>query len=154
MRSERKTRHRKRFGLRRRVVYLIAMTVVMLLGLASRAYSQTLPEFWADHAGDALWAAMVYLLFRLLLPDYRTWTCALGAVLFSFGIEFSQLYRAEWIDALRSTTLGALVLGRGFLAVDLLRYAAGIVACWVADISVLHLWSRKTDTNSSKEENR
>lgn len=143
MRSERKTRHRKRFDLRKRAVYLIAMLVVMLLGLTSRAYAQTLPEFWANHAGDALWAAMVYLLFRLLLPDYRTWTCAIGAVLFSFGIEFSQLYRAEWIDALRSTTLGALVLGHGFLAIDLIRYTVGIGVCWGLDITALHLLSRK-----------
>ncbi|CAM4268734.1 ribosomal maturation YjgA family protein [Saccharibacillus endophyticus] len=154
MRSERKTRHRKRFDLRKRTFYLIALMIVMLLGLASRAYAGMLPEFWANHAGDALWAALVYLLVRMLIPGYRTWICALGALLLSFGIEFSQLYRAEWLDALRSTTLGALVLGRGFLAVDLVRYAAGIIVCWGADISVLHLWSRNTDTNSSKEENR
>lgn len=153
MRSERKIRHRKRFDLRKRTFYLIAMIIVMLLGLASRSYAERLPTFWADHAGDALWAAMVYLLIRMLLPAYRTWTCALAALLFSFGIEFSQLYRVEWLDALRSTTLGALVLGRGFLAVDLIRYAVGIVVGWSMDTGVLHVWSRKTNQNLSKEEN-
>ncbi len=152
MRSERKIRHRRRFHARKRALYLLAMLVVMLLGLSSRTYADSLPLFWAEHAGDALWAAMVYLLFRMLLPDYRTWTCALGALLFSFGIEFSQLYRAEWIDALRSTTGGALVLGRGFLTLDLIRYTVGIVGCWGMDIAVLHLLSRKTSNNLSKEE--
>lgn len=152
MRSERKIRHRRRFHARKRALYLLAMLVVMLLGLSSRAYADSLPLFWAEHAGDALWAAMVYLLFRMLLPDYRTWTCALGALLFSFGIEFSQLYRAEWIDALRSTTGGALVLGRGFLTLDLIRYTVGIVGCWGMDSAVLHLLSRKTSNNLSKEE--
>ncbi|MEJ8302375.1 DUF2809 domain-containing protein [Saccharibacillus sacchari] len=152
MRSERKIRHRRRFHARKRAVYLLAVLVVMLLGLSSRAFADSLPLFWAEHAGDALWAAMVYLLFRMLLPDYRTWTCAIGALLFSFGIECSQLYRADWLDALRSTTLGALVLGRGFLVMDLVRYTAGIVAFWVVDVGVLHLWSRRSKRNSSKEE--
>lgn len=153
MRSERKIRHRRRFHARKRAVYLLATAAVMLLGLSSRAFADSLPSFWAEHAGDALWAAMVYLLLRTLLPDYRTWTCALGALLFSFGIEFSQLYRAQWLDALRSATLGALVLGQGFLAIDLARYAAGIAIGWSADIGVLHLWNRRTNKNLSKEEN-
>ena len=34
-----------------------------------------------------------------------------AALLFSYAIEFSQLYQAEWINALRHTALGGLVLG-------------------------------------------
>lgn len=33
---------------------------------------------------------------------------------FLFVIEFSQLYHAEWIDQIRDTSLGGLVLGYGF----------------------------------------
>ena len=38
----------------------------------------------------------------------------------------SQLYHAPWIDAIRDTLPGALVLGYGFLWSDLACYAAGV----------------------------
>uniref|UniRef100_A0A942T7T0 DUF2809 domain-containing protein n=2 Tax=Bacillaceae TaxID=186817 RepID=A0A942T7T0_9BACI len=86
-----------------------------------------LPPFLADNAGDALWAMMVYLGFRFLLFRKRILTALLLSLIFSFGIEFSQLYQAGWINQIRGTVLGALVLGHGFLMVDLLRYTIGIM---------------------------
>ncbi len=56
-----------------------------------------------------------------------------GSVLFCFAIEFSQMYQAPWINHIRATTLGGLVLGKGFLTVDLIRYTVGIVVSWVLD---------------------
>jgi hypothetical protein len=45
---------------------------------------------------------------------------------FAFGIELSQLYHARWIDQIRHTRAGGLVLGYGFLWTDLLCYVIGI----------------------------
>ncbi|NGZ75658.1 ribosomal maturation YjgA family protein [Saccharibacillus alkalitolerans] len=136
MRADRRRRHRRRLHLRKRGIYLAAALAVMLSGLASRAYAASLPDFLAANAGDALWAAMVYLGVRLLLPERRRSLCALCALLLSFGIEFSQMYRAPWIDGLRHTVLGALILGRGFLTADLARYTVGIAAAFAADAAV------------------
>jgi hypothetical protein len=36
------------------------------------------------------------------------------------------LYHAGWIDAIRATRLGGLILGYGFLWSDLVCYAAGV----------------------------
>ena len=36
-----------------------------------------------------------------------------AALLFSFAIEFSQFHHAPWIDNLRATALGGLVVGFG-----------------------------------------
>jgi len=112
-------------SVKKRVLYLAIAALLTVLGLATRAYTGMLPKFIADHAGDALWAAMAYAGFRALLAERsRAW--AFGAALgFSFAIEFSQLYQAEWINEIRETVLGALVLGKGFLAVDLARYFVG-----------------------------
>jgi hypothetical protein len=38
----------------------------------------------------------------------------------------SQLHHAPWIDAIRNTRPGALVLGYGFLWSDLACYVAGV----------------------------
>jgi hypothetical protein len=41
-------------------------------------------------------------------------------------VEISQLYHAPWIDSIRQTTPGGLVLGFGFLWTDLVCYSVGI----------------------------
>ena len=56
------------------------------------------------------WAAMVYFGIVFLFPSVRLLRKALAALLFSYCIEISQLYQAGWINAIRGTTLGALVL--------------------------------------------
>ena len=51
---------------------------------------------------------------------------ALIAVCFAWSVEFLQLYHAPWIDGIRSTRLGHLVLGTMFNSPDLLAYVIGI----------------------------
>ncbi len=110
-----------------RLFYLVAILLCIILGLASRVYSFILHPFIALHAGDALWAMMVYFGFRFLFAHKKPVIALFFSILFSFGIEFSQLYQAEWINQIRNTTLGALILGKGFLWIDLLRYTLGIL---------------------------
>ena len=75
------------------------------------------------NAGDALYATMVFFGFGFLAPRAKTSAVALAATTFCFAIELTQRYRAPWIDAVRATTPGRLVLGQGFLAFDLvLKY--------------------------------
>ena len=55
------------------------------------------------------------------------------SIIFSYGIEISQLYHAPWIDSIRATTLGGLILGFGFLWSDLICYTVGIVIGAIID---------------------
>ena len=98
----------------------------MLLGLASRRYASGLPGWVGAYAGDALWALLVYWLVGLARPRWSGRQQALAAGGFALLIELSQLWQAPWLQALRHTTLGALVLGQGFLWSDLACYAVGI----------------------------
>ncbi|KQL34476.1 DUF2809 domain-containing protein [Psychrobacillus sp. FJAT-21963] len=116
-----------------RILYLIAIASTILLGLASRKWSVLLMPFLALNAGDVLWAMMVYFGFRFLLTHKSTLTVILLSFLFSFGIEFSQLYQEDWINQIRGTSLGALIFGKGFLIEDLIRYSVGIIFAAVLD---------------------
>ena len=61
-----------------------------------------------------------------LFVEKSTVWIAIAALLFSYGIEISQLYHAPWIDTLRANRLGGLILGFEFLWSDLVCYTMGI----------------------------
>lgn len=123
--------------LKRRLAYGITIVAMIVLGLSTRKFASDLPPFVASHFGDALWAAMVYFGIRSLFIEKSPRYAALIALLFCFAIEASQLYQAAWINEIRQSTLGGLVLGKGFLAIDLLRYFAGILLSFLADVNLI-----------------
>lgn len=70
------------------------------------------------------------------------------SLVLAFAVEVSQLYHAPWIDGIRSTTLGGLVLGFGFLWSDLVCYLVGIAAGSLAELTVRR-WRKMRETNSA-----
>ncbi|WP_243633250.1 DUF2809 domain-containing protein [Paenibacillus xerothermodurans] len=131
----------------RRVLYLAAASASIVSGLASRYFSAFLPKFIAVYAGDAIWASMIYFGFRAISIRTPLHTAALASFLFSVMIEFSQLYQAGWINELRATLLGALVLGKGFVTQDLARYSFGIAAAYLLDVFLLSCYSKRNATS-------
>ena len=111
---------------RKRAVSSLCIAVVLALGLGSRTDGIPVPEWFVAYGGDTLWALLVYLGIGFLFPNLSVAKTAIAALLFAGGIELSQLYQAPWIDALRPTKLGGLVLGFGFLWADLVCYSLGI----------------------------
>jgi hypothetical protein len=110
----------------RRWIYLTAAVATMLAGLGSRKLRNDLPPFVAEYAGDTLWALMLFLLVSTMLARSSIAIRSAISLGLAFSVEFSQLYHAPWIDSIRQTTLGGLVLGSGFLGSDLICYSVGI----------------------------
>lgn len=123
-------------GRRARWRVAVALPLVIALGLYSRRGSG-LPSWFATHAGDALWASCAYLGLAFCLVRARIPRLALCAFAIACLVEVSQLWRPGWLEQLRATTLGALLLGRGFVWADLPRYAVGVVLAAVLDRAVL-----------------
>ncbi|HFJ9508422.1 DUF2809 domain-containing protein [Bacillus cereus group sp. MYBK245-2] len=111
---------------RNRLLYVMFTILVIILGLSSRKFAFALPALLNDYLGDALWALMIFIGFGFLFPKIETKKLAFISLMFCYGIEVSQLYHAEWIDSIRATTLGGLVLGYGFLWSDLVAYTIGV----------------------------
>jgi hypothetical protein len=86
------------------------------------------PEL-AENLGDALWAVLVYLLIAFVWRRQRSCWIGMAALAVSVVVECSQLCHAPWIEAVRKTTLGGLVIGWGFSWGDLAAYACGIMGC-------------------------
>ncbi len=112
---------------RNRVIYLCMIIIVIMSGIASRKFSYELPEFIAKYSGDTLWALMVFFIFGFVFLHFSTFRVALIALIFSLLIELSQLYHVQWINTIRNTKIGGLILGYGFLWSDLVCYTAGII---------------------------
>lgn len=111
---------------RNRLLYAMFTILVIILGLSSRKFAFALPALLNDYLGDALWALMIFIGFGFLFPKIEMKKLAFVSLMFCYGIEVSQLYHAEWIDSIRATTLGGLVLGYGFLWSDLVAYTIGV----------------------------
>ena len=119
--------------MKNRIKYFIVTIIIMFMGLLSRKFMFIFPWNIAPFVGDMFWAMMVYFGFRFLFPKLNIIKSLVIAFLFSFSIEISQLYQADWINNIRNTTIGGLILGHGFLFEDLISYSIGIILGCVVD---------------------
>ena len=128
---------------RSRLIYLFLTGGVIALGLLSRRYPGLFPAALGKYPGDALWAMMVFCGLGCLFPGMTTRRAGGSALAFSCAVEFSQLYHAPWIESLRDTLPGRLVLGRGFSWVDMGAYAIGLTIACLGEIIFQRFHSRK-----------
>jgi len=125
------------------LVCLAATTIA--LGLATRRFPGAFPSFIADYGGDALWAMLVYWLLAIIWPRVSPARLAFGALAIAVCDEFSQMIDWQWLQALRNTRLGALVLGQGFLWSDLVCYAVGIAMAFAIDVFLIRAGRPSSD---------
>jgi hypothetical protein len=107
--------------LKARITWLVLIVITIIPGLLSR-HIAGIPLF----IGDVLWATMIYFGFRFLFIKKPIKFVVILSLAFCYTIEFSQLYQAPWINNIRHTVIGALVLGEVFCWGDLLSYTVGV----------------------------
>ena len=110
--------------------YFTLALATIALGLAVHLYGSALGPAIQDVVGDALWAMMVAWWIGVLAPGAPLLQRSTVALAIAFAVELSQLYHTPTLDAIRSTTLGALVLGSGFDPRDLVAYALGVLLAY------------------------
>ena len=121
--------------MKKRSLYLVMTILVIILGLISRKYLFNIDM--PTYIGDILWGAMVYFGLRVLFTKSKLKISFILALLYSYITEFSQIYQGEWINSIRNTTLGALILGYNFSVLDLIFYTVGIIIAILFDMLVL-----------------
>ena len=82
---------------------------------------------------------MFFFIVGFVLPRSSIIKVVIVALSLCFAIELSQLYHAEWIDAIRKTRIGGLILGFGFLWSDLISYGVGVTSGAILE----KVWLRK-----------
>ena len=127
---------------RRRGYIAGAVVVIVAVGLASRKWPWLLPAWLGKYPGDALWAAVVYWFVAFLAPSSPVARVATYALAISYLDELSQLYQAAWINHIRATPIGHLLLGSAFSWLDVLAYTVGIGLCGAVELVLLKLFSQ------------
>ncbi|HHT96568.1 MAG TPA: DUF2809 domain-containing protein [Clostridiales bacterium] len=105
----------------KRVQYFMLICIIIILGLVSRKIS-FVPLF----VGDILWAIMILFIIQFLFIDIELKVLFLVSLMICYMVEISQLYQVDWLNYIRMTTPGRLVLGQGFLWSDIISYTVGI----------------------------
>lgn len=117
----------------------------MATGLLWRSGLLPLSSFIAKYGGDAFWALLVFVGLGFLFPGASTLRITVTSFCFAWAIEFSQLYHAPWLNSIRSTKPGHLVLGSTFNAPDLLAYAVGILLGALAESTCQSMFRNRTN---------
>ena len=107
----------------KRAFYIIAIALLIVLGLSSRKVA-----FLPDETGDGLWAMALFCFLRLIFVNSKLKDIAIVTLVLSF---LSQLIRWEWLVAIRSTFIGHMLLGQGFVWWDLLAYSIGVIVIYL-----------------------
>lgn len=131
----------------RKLIYLFLFVLCAWLAIATRTHSGWFPAPVVKYGGDTIWAGMFLFFLRMFFQRIVLWKLAL--ICFALGVadETLQLYHAPWIEAIRHTRIGGLMLGFGFLWSDIICYAVGILMAYV----VIVIIERSVRTNPAAE---
>lgn len=118
--------------LRSRLSWVFCITGIIAMGVLSRVVHTGFAVF-DKYLGDALYAAMVYAILRLLSRAAKSAVFAMTIMtaveLFQLTMIPAHMLRSEhWI-----TRMCARLMGVEFSFLDLLAYAVGIACIFLAD---------------------
>lgn len=113
--------------IKRRIVYLCLFAFFIWLALATRHHPDWFHPFIVRYGGDTIWAGDFLFFFRAVFPKTNLVKLAIFNYLFGVADEVSQLWHTPWLDAIRHTLIGRLMLGLGFLWSDLICYFVGTI---------------------------
>lgn len=111
----------------KRITYLFVFVFLTWLAIATRTHPSWFHPAIQAYGGDTIWAGMFLFFLRIFFIRYPL--IKLSVICFALGVadELLQLYHAPWIETIRHTRIGGLMLGFGFLWSDIACYALGIM---------------------------
>jgi Protein of unknown function (DUF2809) len=112
-----------------RLIVLVNILAIVPLGYVIR-FSHILPEYFHDAGGSIAYQTVLILLVVLIHPRANRRQTAIWVCWLSCAIELLQLYQPPWLQAIRATFPGRLVLGTSFAWSDFPAYFGGSYLGW------------------------
>lgn len=113
-----------KYYLRHRLLFFINILAIVPLGYIVR-FGHILPEFISDAGGGIAYELFWIFLLLTIAPRANIRMTAIFVCLATCAIEFLQLYQPPWLQAIRATIPGRLVLGTTFAWSDFPPYFIG-----------------------------
>jgi hypothetical protein len=113
-----------------RIALLVNLVAIVPLGYGVR-FSGAGPAWLNDALGSIAYEVFWILLVALLFPKASPVWVAVGVCLATCGVEFLQLWQTPWLQALRATLPGRLVLGNTFTWSDFPACLVGSGLGWL-----------------------
>jgi Protein of unknown function (DUF2809) len=121
---------------RNRPLYALLLVVTIAAGLATRSTLFYLPQILGKYPGDCLWAVMMFLGVGMIFPTLSTSRMAGLVIVICFAVETIKLLPWDWLNSLRQTTLGHLVLGRAFTWQNYFAYSVGVILASLGEVLI------------------
>jgi ABC-type branched-subunit amino acid transport system permease subunit len=135
---------------RNRTLYAFLLIVTIVAGLATRSTLFNMPHIFGKYPGDSLWAVMMFWGVGLIFPRLSTSRTAGLVILICFVVETIKLLPWDWLNSIRQTTLGHLVLGRAFTWQNYPAYLAGVI---LASLGEVFIARRRVPAGTSEDTN-
>ncbi|MBN1481983.1 DUF2809 domain-containing protein [candidate division KSB1 bacterium] len=130
---------------------ILTLFFLIPLGLATKFYHGPAKNWVTLYAGDIFYPMFWFFLGMLLFPAAHPLKMSLIVWLFSTAIEFTQLYDAPLLTALRRSFVGRTLVGTSFVPLDILYYFIG---CLLALLLYYALHFFRLPVTSTKPESQ
>jgi hypothetical protein len=114
-----------------RLALLIGMILIIPLGYSVRFATGLGSPVFQDVFGSIAYQILLMFLFAFFYPRVNLVKVAIGVFILSSAIELLQLWQPPFLQAIRATWAGRVLLGNTFLLADFPPYAIGSFIGWL-----------------------
>lgn len=126
-----------------RLALMVGIIIILPLGYWVRFHSPA-PEWLNDMLGSLAYQILLMMLVAYCLPKASLAWVAVWVCLASCAIEFLQLWQPPFLQAIRATLPGRLILGNTFGWSDFPPYFIGSFVGWAGMRSLIRITQVKS----------
>jgi hypothetical protein len=115
-----------------RLILFYLLFILIPIGLGSKFYQGIFQNWINNSLGGILYVIAWVTLVLLIQPRFNPIWVAVWVFLATAFLEILQLWHPPFLEAIRSTLMGRLLLGTTFVFSDFIYYAIGcILSGWI-----------------------
>lgn len=115
-----------------RVLAFLSVVAIVPIGISTKFYHGIGEQWVSDYLGDVFYEMAWCWFFFIFFPTRKAiWKIPLAVFIVTCCIEFLQLWHPLWLQIIRSTFAGRMLLGTTFVAADFFYYAIGCLLSWL-----------------------
>jgi hypothetical protein len=109
----------------------IAIIIIIPLGLVSKFYKGPLDQWLNNYSGGVFYEIFWILLVIFINPKIPPRLAAILVFMITALLEFLQLWHPPFLEAIRATLIGRLLIGTTFDWWDFPHYMLGCTITWL-----------------------